>query len=188
MGIHWLAICVAAIVLAVIVGGCGTTSSTEVDGAEAGMSTSQPLTVDRHRSDGTTFDPCTAFSANDLVRWGVGATPYGHAGTPDQPARGCQWNAPACAVERNGICWSLTVTVANQAIGDYVDQGAREQTVAGRAGAVDTDGAQTCYMMLPVERATVSVAITSDDPAVVDPCGKAEALATDVVGYLPAPS
>lgn len=185
----WVPAFIAAAITA-FAAGCSSTQPTTAGGsAAAPPATSQTTAVDRHRSDGTTFDPCTAFSASDLTKWGVETLPHGHAGAPGQPARGCQWNAPACAADApRNTCWSLTVTVANQTIADYVrDQGAHEQTVVGRAGATSMDGPLTCYLMIPAQKATVSVSVTSDNPKVVDPCGKANALAPDVANYLPPP-
>jgi len=171
----------AILITGVITAGC--TSTRPASSPASGTPSPQLSPADPYRSDGTTFEPCGAFSTDDLTKWGVGLQPYGQAGSPDQPARGCQWNAPDCASAGNGAdtCWSLSVIVANGTIADYArEKGAREQTVAGRTAAISTDGRQTCYVTVPAERATVSIGITSNSTAVVDPCAKAMTVAPEV--------
>lgn len=86
----------------------------------------------------------------DLTKWGVNPQQVGMAGRPDQPGRGCQWNAAACAKDGNGAptCWSMLVVVANQTLDSYVGElGAHKQPIAGRAGTVSTTkDPSTCYL------------------------------------------
>jgi hypothetical protein len=179
----------AILIASVNTAGCTATPPASPPAPE--LPSSQLSPIDPHRSDGTTFEPCSAFSTEDLAKWGVGLQPYGQAGSPDKPAHGCQWNAPDCASAGHGAdtCWSLSVIVTNRTIADHVRvEGAREQTVAGRTAAISTDGPETCYVTVPAERATVSISITSNSTAVVDPCAKAMTVAADVVvRYLPEP-
>ena len=167
----------AILIVSTILAGCSTTPSPPT--ASVSPNGGSPA-IDRSRSDGTSFDPCTAFATSDLTKWGVNPTPSGHADTPDQPARGCQWDAPS---------WDLNVLVANQTFADYIrNQGARELEVAGRAGAISTDGPDTCYVSVPSQKAAVSVGVTlMTHTASIDPCAKATAIAPDVVRYLPPP-
>ena len=168
----------AIVIMSLIVAGC---TSAPRQARTSSSLTPQQFSVDPQRSDGTTFDPCRAFSSGALTKWGVDPKPYAQVGTPAQPARGCEWKAPD---------WDFTVLVANKTIADYVrDQGARELPVAGRTGAIGTGGPDTCYVTVPAQRASVSIGIgiTSSNTAVVDPCAKATAIAADVVTYLPPP-
>jgi hypothetical protein len=144
--------------------------------------------ADPQRSDGTTFDPCVAFTASDLTKWGVKPTAEAHAGAPNEAARGCQWRSLPCPASAAQPCWSgvVNVLVSNKTLADYVrDFGAHDHPVAGRPGVMSTSGSDTCYVSTPAQTATVTIGVTYDHPVVGDPCATASNIAVAVANYLP---
>ncbi|MCB9441226.1 MAG: DUF3558 domain-containing protein [Mycolicibacterium sp.] len=176
----------AAVVCAAAATACGAQSSSP----NADSSTSGPVVIDPARSDGTSFEPCTAFPVEDFESWGLLPRLRQVAGAPNQPARGCQWMSSPCAIEGNSAtdCWSMSALVSNRTIDEMIeDRGDRAQEVGGRPGAVSEDEEGTCYVAVPVERAVLSVGVTAVDPK-VNTCDRALKIATDMTRVLPDPS
>lgn len=140
-----------------------------------------------HWNDGTSYDPCLTYTADEIRSWGVDPEKVDDRGVEDRQVRGCRWSADG---------WSVGLTVANTKVSSYLDRelydNPRSVTIAGLE-AVQYDGgipqAPACTVVLPVQSATVGVIVAIIDPkrakGVSDPCAKATEVATAVAPSLP---
>ena len=146
--------------------------------------------ADEH-SNGSTFDPCITFSAEELRGWGVDPSKVTDVGVEMQNLiRGCRWS------QVNGS-WSLTITVYNATVAKYLqpDSTLKLQepiSIGGLSGAVNSSSGRkiVCDVILPSQKAvvifTVRVDSGSEGPQLVpDACDKTIDVATAVVGRLP---
>ncbi|WP_337251362.1 DUF3558 domain-containing protein [Mycobacteroides chelonae] len=185
------------------VAGCGpSTSITKSSSGESTASsptstavTSQPqvsstLTAPHpppnHWNDGTSYDPCLTYTAEQIRSWGVDPTRVKDRGVEDRQVRGCRWSADG---------WSVGLTVANSPVSAYLDRdlfdNPRSITIAG-LDAVQYDGgvpqAPACTVVLPVQKASVGVVVVIADPknaSLKDACAKSIEVATAVAPTLP---
>lgn len=193
-----------ACVMALLAAGCSTstgiTKPADVTGsaspsasatASAQPKVSSTLTAPHpppnHWNDGTSYDPCLTYTADEIRSWGVDPEKVDDRGVEDRQVRGCRWSADG---------WSVGLTVANTKVSSYLDRelydNPRSVTVAGLE-AVQYDGgipqAPACTVVLPVQNATVGVIVAIVDPkrakGVSDPCAKATEVATAVAPSLP---
>ncbi len=188
-----------AVILAVAVSACGTTTGgiaktapSVASSSSASTTVSNSLTVPHpppnQYNDGTTFDPCLAFTAEELRSWGVKPESVEVAGAPDRLQRGCTWI---------GEGWSTYVDVLNRPVSDYLNQenfpGSKPIQVGGLNGVTFQKtgvALPDCWINLPSQKASVGVLVSIQDPklgpkAVPDTCAKALAVATVVAGKLP---
>ncbi|MEU9806014.1 DUF3558 family protein [Mycobacterium sp. NPDC050853] len=189
---------VAAIVT-VVVSACGTTTggiattAPSIAGSSLTSTTvSNSLTVPHpppnQYNDGTTFDPCLAFTAEELRSWGVKPESVEERGAPDRILRGCRWN---------GDGWFVYMGVMNRPVSDYLNHdnfpGSQPIQVGGLDGVMyqkTGTALPDCWVELPSQRASVGTLVSILDPklgpqAVPDTCAKAVAVATVVAGKLP---
>ncbi|OHU31729.1 hypothetical protein BKG76_00340 [Mycobacteroides franklinii] len=145
---------------------------------------------DEH-SDGTPFEPCTAFTAEELRGWGVDPSTVDDMSVEmHNLIRGCAW-------WQTNESWSLTINVLNASVERYLrpDKLLKLQepvTVGGLSGAVNSSSGRQihCDIVLPSRKAVVffSVRVTSGREGallVPDACNKAVDVATAVAGRLP---
>ncbi|MGV0586801.1 DUF3558 family protein [Mycobacteroides chelonae] len=189
---------------ALLVAGCSTTTGitkpADVSGSVSSSAsvpvTSQPqvpstLTAPHpppnHWNDGTSYDPCLIYTAEQIRAWGADPAQVEDRGVEDQQVRGCRWVA-------NG--WSLELNVANTKVSSYLDpelfNNPRPITIGGLDGVIYQGGnssAPGCTVTLPVQNASVGVLVLVFDPKrakdVPDPCAKATAVAAAVAPTLP---
>lgn len=171
-----------------------STSSAAESGSPT-TSTTVPYTLpaphpapDEH-SDGTTFEPCTTFDANELRGWGVDPANVIDVSIELQnQIRGCRW----LQTDRQ---WSLTIDVLNASVSKYRQPDSRLKlqepiTIGGLSGVMFSfDGRQEqCQIVLPSERAVVFFTVRIADQIrsdIHDACNKATDVATDVAPRLP---
>ncbi|WJR35451.1 DUF3558 domain-containing protein [Mycobacteroides immunogenum] len=193
-----------ACAVALLAAGCSTSTgitkpadtSGSVSSSVSAAATSQPqvsstLTAPHpppnHWNDGTSYDPCLTYTADQIRSWGVDPAKVDDVGVEDRQLRGCRWSSDG---------WSVELSVANTKVSSYLDRelfdNPRSITVAGLQ-AVQYDGgipqAPACTVVLPVRNATVGVIVAIVDPkrakGVTDPCAKATEVATAVAPSLP---
>lgn len=191
---------VLAVCAAVGLSGCSTSTITSIDatkasstGSVAGSSstvatnTLQAPHPQPNTNNGTSFDPCLAYTADELKSWGVAPGSVEDKGVKDTIQRGCLWK---------GDGWVLQQLVVNRQIDEYLDQelfpGAEAITVGGlsavkfRSPPEDMTG---CYVEIPSQKATVGTIVSVRDPkakqAIPDACTKAVAIAEDTAKKLP---
>lgn len=193
-------VCLAAVAsTAVLISACGTTTggiastAPSAAGAPSTNTTVSNSLVSPHpapnqHNDGTTFDPCLAFTADELRSWGVNPESVEDAGAPDRIQRGCTWI---------GDGWFTYVAVLNRPVSDYLNQenfpGSKPIQVGGLDGVTyqaTGSGLPDCWVELPSQQASVGTLVSIQDPklgpkAVPDTCAKATAVATVVAGKLP---
>ncbi|WP_100466352.1 DUF3558 domain-containing protein [Mycobacteroides abscessus] len=140
-----------------------------------------------HWNDGTSYDPCLTYTADQIRAWGVDPAKVDDVGVEDRQLRGCRWSSDG---------WSVELSVANTKVSSYLDRelydNPRSITVSGLQ-AVQYDGgipqAPACTVVLPVQNATAGVIVAIVDPkrakGVSDPCAKATEVATAVAPTLP---
>lgn len=140
-----------------------------------------------HWNDGTSYDPCLTYTADQLRSWGVDPARVSDRGVEDSQLRGCRWSAEG---------WSLELSVANTKVSSYLDaelfDNPRPIAIAGLDGVIYQGGnasAPGCTVTLPVQNASVGVLVLVFDPKrskdVPDPCAKATEVATAVAPTLP---
>ncbi|MFT8180981.1 DUF3558 family protein [Mycobacteroides chelonae] len=176
--------------------GCADTVSGDAKTATAdaspGTSSSSPTSntvsaphqTPNSNTDGTTFDPCVAYSAAELSKWGL--DPATAKGVDDGLQRGCIWN---------GKGWYVQQLVANRSISEYLDTNnypdAQPLTIAGLQGSqhrLSQPGTGFCSVQIPSQRAVVATLVNVDAGAatrIPDACTKAIEIATDAVAKLP---
>ncbi|CPR74251.1 DUF3558 domain-containing protein [Mycobacteroides abscessus] len=192
---------VLAVCAAVGLSGCSTSTITSIDatkasstGSVAGSSSTvatntlqAPHPQPNTNNNGTSFDPCLAYTADELKSWGVAPGSVEDKGVKDTIQRGCLWK---------GDGWVLQQLVVNRQIDEYLDQelfpGAEAITVGGlsavkfRSPPEDMTG---CYVEIPSQKATVGTIVSVRDPkakqAIPDACTKAVAIAEDTAKKLP---
>ncbi|MEC4903176.1 Protein of uncharacterised function (DUF3558) [Mycobacteroides abscessus subsp. abscessus] len=193
-------VCLAAVAsTAVLISACGTTTggiastAPSTAGASSTSTTVSNSLVSPHPApnqynDGTTFDPCLAFTADELRSWGVKPESVEDAGASDRIQRGCTWI---------GDGWFTYVAVLNRPVSDYLNQenfpGSKPIQVGGLNGVTyqaTGSGLPDCWVELPSQQASVGTLVSIQDPklgpkAVPDTCAKATAVATVVARKLP---
>lgn len=144
---------------------------------------------DKH-SDGTSFEPCTSFTAEELRSWGVDPSNVDDVSVEMQnQIRGCRW-------WNENRSWSLTIDVLNATVEKYLRPDPTlsiQQTVSigGLSGAIYASASNdNCTVVLPSQKAVVffDVYVSTGDEAhasMPDACSKATAVATAVAGRLP---
>ena len=188
-----------AAIAAVVVSACGTTTggiattAPSVAGSSTASATvsnslTSPHPPPNQYNDGTTFDPCLAFTADELRSWGVKPESVEDAGAPDRLQRGCTWI---------GDGWFTYVAVLNRPVSDYLNQenfpGSKPIQVGGLDGVTyqkTGTALPDCWVELPSQNASVGTLVSIQDPkqgpqVVPDTCAKAVAVATAVAGKLP---
>nr|WP_134071473.1 DUF3558 domain-containing protein [Mycobacteroides salmoniphilum] len=137
------------------------------------------------KNNGTTFDPCVAYTPDDLRS--VGFDPEKTAGVESALVRGCIFY---------GAGFRVQIIVLNGTIDRFLRQdlfpGSRPITIDGLGGVThrDSDGdIRSCYVDLPSQQATVSaIVVVSDAPALTqipDACTKGVEVATLTAKKLP---
>lgn len=192
---------VLAVCAAVGLSGCSTSTITSIDatkasstGSVAGSSSTvatntlqAPHPQPNTNNNGTSFDPCLAYTAGELKSWGVAPGSVEDKGVKDTIQRGCLWK---------GDGWVLQQLVVNRQLDEYLDQelfpGAEAITVGGlnavkfRSPPEDMTG---CYVEIPSQKATVGTIVSVRDSkakqAIPDACTKAVAIAEDTAKKLP---
>ncbi|MBN7442607.1 DUF3558 domain-containing protein [Mycobacteroides abscessus] len=192
---------VLAVCAAVGLSGCSTSTITSIDatkasstGSVAGSSSTvatntlqAPHPQPNTNNNGTSFDPCLAYTADELKSWGVAPGSVEDKGVKDTIQRGCLWK---------GDGWVLQQLVVNRQLDEYLDQelfpGAEAITVGGlsavkfRSPPEDMTG---CYVEIPSQKATVGTIVSVRDSkakqAIPDACTKAVAIAEDTAKKLP---
>ncbi|SPX80330.1 DUF3558 domain-containing protein [Mycobacteroides abscessus] len=192
---------VLAVCAAVGLSGCSTSTITSIDatkasstGSVAGSSSTvatntlqAPHPQPNTNNNGTSFDPCLAYTAGELKSWGVAPGSVEDKGLKDTIQRGCLWK---------GDGWVLQQLVVNRQLDEYLDQelfpGAEAITVGGlnavkfRSPPEDMTG---CYVEIPSQKATVGTIVSVRDSkakqAIPDACTKAVAIAEDTAKKLP---
>ncbi|MFV8310324.1 DUF3558 domain-containing protein [Mycobacteroides chelonae] len=161
--------------------------STSASQPQVSSTLTAPHPPPNHWNDGTSYDPCLTYTAEQIRAWGVDPAQVDDRGVEDRQVRGCRWSADG---------WSVGLTVANTKVSSYLDaelfDNPRSITVAGLP-AVQYDGgipqAPACTVVLPVQNATVGVIVAIVDPkrakGVSDACAKATEVATAVAPTLP---
>ncbi|WP_313882832.1 DUF3558 family protein [Mycobacteroides abscessus] len=138
-------------------------------------------------SDGTTFDPCLAYSAAELSKWGLDPATVKDIGATTTLQRGCSWQ---------GDGWYVQQLVINRSISEYLDTNnypdAKPVAIAGLQGSthrLGQSGTAFCSAQIPSQRAVVATLVSLDRPsaqkAIGDACTKAIEIATDTVAKLP---
>lgn len=159
----------------------GTASSPAVP---ATTTATAPHQAPNANTDGTSFDPCSAYSSAELNKWGL--DPASVKGVDDGLQRGCIWN---------GKNWYVQQLVVNRSISEYLDTNnypdAQPLTIAGLQGSqhrLSQPGAGFCSVQIPSQRAVVATLVTVDPEAagaIPDACPKAIEIATDSAAKLP---
>lgn len=190
-------VCVAVLLVAGCSKSPGITKSAEVTGSTSTSSAASsrpqvsstltaPHPPPNHWNDGTSYDPCLTYTAEQIRSWGVDPARVKDRGVEDRQVRGCRWSADG---------WSVGLTVANSPVSAYLDRdlfdNPRSITIAGLQ-AVQYDGgvpqAPACTVALPVQKASVGVVVVIADPknaSLSDPCAKSIEVATAVAPTLP---
>ncbi|WP_235631037.1 DUF3558 domain-containing protein [Mycobacteroides abscessus] len=167
-----------------------TTSSSASTPATPQSPVSSTLTAPHpppnHWNDGTSYDPCLTYTAEQIRSWGVDPARVKDRGIEDRQVRGCRWSADG---------WSVGLTVANTKVSSYLDptlfDNPRPIKVAGLDAVIfqgGSAGAPVCTVSLPVQNASVGVVVVIADPknsSLSDPCAKATEVATAVAPTLP---
>ncbi|SKM28173.1 Protein of uncharacterised function (DUF3558) [Mycobacteroides abscessus subsp. massiliense] len=192
--------CVAALLAAGCSTSTGITKPADISGSASTSAsktaTSQPQVSStltephpppNHWNDGTSYDPCLTYTADQIRSWGADPAKVEDRGVEDRQVRGCRWVADG---------WSVGLTVANTKVSSYLDpalyDNPRSIKVAGLDAVIfqgGSAGAPVCTVSLPVQNASVGVVVVVFDPKrakdVPDPCAKATAVATAVAPTLP---
>jgi hypothetical protein len=138
-------------------------------------------------NNGTSFDPCLAYTTDELKSWGVSPGSVEDKGVKDTVQRGCLWK---------GDGWVLQQLVVNRRIDEYLDQdlfpGAETVAVSDLSAVKfrsPPDDITVCYVELPSQKATVGTIVSIRDSKakqqIPDACIKAIAIATDTAKKLP---
>ncbi|TDZ82146.1 hypothetical protein DE4585_02678 [Mycobacteroides salmoniphilum] len=192
---------VAAGLVALTVASCaGTTGRIgKVDAPSsnqsASVSTSTPVTntlpgphpAPTDNNNGTAFDPCLAYSAEQLRAWGVKPGSVEDLANTPSLQRGCAWS---------GDGWDVQQTVLNRPISDYLNQdlfpGSEPVAIEGLNAARwrdEVDPQRVCYVELPAQKASVGTIVGVRNPqaqeAIPDACTKAMSIAADTAKKLP---
>lgn len=175
-------------------GGIAKTDSTS-DNQSAVTSTSgtvantlvEPHSAPTDNNNGTSFDPCLAYSAAELKSWGVMPGSVKDLGIGDTIQRGCRWS---------GDGWELQQLVIDRPVDDYLNQqlfaGSEAVMIEGLKAVKwrdEADPQRVCHVELPSEKSAVGVLVGVNSPqamkAIPDACDKALNIAADVAKKLP---
>lgn len=192
---------VLAVCAAVGLSGCSTSTITSIDATKASSTGSvtgtssttatntlpAPHPQPNTNNNGTSFDPCLAYTADELKSWGVAPGSVEDKGVKDTVQRGCLWK---------GDGWVLQQLVVNRQLDEYLDQelfpGAEAITIGGLSAVKfrsPPDDMTGCYVEIPSQKATVGTIVSVRDPkakqAIPDACTKALAIAADTAKKLP---
>jgi hypothetical protein len=188
------ALVIAAAGCSISTPGTPAPASTTPGAAPSNVSSSVPYTLTApHPSpgkgnDGTTFDPCIAYTAEEIRSWGVDPGTVEDTGTQGLRTRGCRWS---------GDGWSISQSIINNPVEKYLDTpvypGSRRETIGGLDGVVyqaPEVGDLMCTAALPSQQGTVHIVVgiyneKAGRQAVPDLCVKAVEVATFVVTKLP---
>ncbi|WP_237164692.1 DUF3558 family protein [Mycobacteroides salmoniphilum] len=162
-------------------------SKTETSQPQVSSTLTEPHPPPNHWNDGTSYDPCLTYTADQIRSWGADPAKVEDRGVEDRQVRGCRWVADG---------WSVGLTVANTKVSSYLDptlyDNPRSIKVAGLDAVIfqgGSAGAPVCTVSLPVQNASVGVVVVVFDPKrakdVSDPCAKATEVATAVAPTLP---
>lgn len=138
-------------------------------------------------NNGTSFDPCLAYTAEELKNWGVAPGSVEDRGVGDTVQRGCKWT---------GDGWVVQQLVVNQLIDRYFNNpafpGAQAITVDGLTAAQyrkPIDNMAICYIDLPSQQASVGTIVSVRDrkarQMIPDACTKALEIASVTAKKLP---
>ncbi|OHU31658.1 hypothetical protein BKG76_00095 [Mycobacteroides franklinii] len=186
-------------IVALAVAGCAEstkaitkTESSSTTGSPPASSTVTNTLLEPHpaptdNNNGTSFDPCLAYTAVELKSWGVKAGSVKDLGIGDTIQRGCRWS---------GDGWELQQLVINRPVDDYLNQklfaGSESVTVGGLRAVKwrdEADPQRVCHVELPSQQSTVGVLVGVNSPqahkTIPDACDKAMSIATDVANKLP---
>lgn len=178
---------------------CSTTTTTSGDPTTASAASSAassptvtntlpgPHPPPTDNNNGTSFDPCLTYTADELKDWGVSPGSVEDIANSPGLQRGCIWYG-------NG--WDIQQTVLNRSVEEFLNQklfpGAEPVTIGGLNGVRwrdEADPQRVCYVELPSQNATVGTIVGIRNPKaqkeIPDACTKAEAIATDTAKKLP---
>ncbi|WP_286150548.1 DUF3558 domain-containing protein [Mycobacterium sp. D16R24] len=171
------------------ISGSASTSASKSETSQPQVSSTltEPHPPPNHWNDGTSYDPCLTYTADQIRSWGADPAKVEDRGVEDRQVRGCRWVADG---------WSVGLTVANTKVSSYLDStlydNPRSIKVAGLDAVIfqgGSAGAPVCTVSLPVQSASVGVVVVVFDPKrakdVSDPCAKAIEVATAVAPTLP---
>lgn len=185
-----------ALVSLLVVGGCSiSVSGTAVPGQTSTSAAPLPFTPTigertNDRTDGTSFEPCTAYTDEELERVGISPRTVRDAGFSDSPNfRGCRWDTP------DGSGW-FGQTVANQApLNAYKARQSQrpwqpDNQVGGRTLAVAAEQPDGCIAVFVSEAAVVisgfnTISPRTPSPGLVAECDTAIAWATLAIAKAP---
>lgn len=173
-------------------GGTATVVSSPSEATQTSVSVSNslpsPPPAPNKFNDGTTFEPCRAFTGDELTSWGVKPDTVHIDGGPDFVQRGCGWD---------GDGWTTYVAVLNRPVSDYLNHdtfpGSQSIQVDGLDGVAFRPrggDVNSCWVVLPSQQAAVGTMVGILDQqrgrrAVPDTCTKVMEIATVVAGKLP---
>lgn len=134
-------------------------------------------------TDGTSFDPCFAYSSSEIESWGVSSSNVVDAGADNELVRGCRWRGDGLYVSQ---------IVANRSVSEFLSYtGAKPIEVGGLHGVVYWNPPGTherCEVVLPSQGAVVSTGVHVDPKAeqtIPDPCKKSADIAAQTAPRLP---
>lgn len=176
--------------------GAATTATTSASSTStpAAASASAPSTLTAPHlppskgNDGTSFDPCVAYTAEEIRSWGVDPARVVDNGNDGLRTRGCTWSADG---------WSIAQSIINNPVSDYLNTpvypGSRAEKIGGLDGVVyqsPATGDSMCTAALPSQQATVHVVVgiyneKTGRKAIPDLCAKAVDVAAFVATKLP---
>lgn len=147
----------------------------------------EPHPAPTDNNNGTSFDPCLAYSADELKSWGVMPGSVKDLGIGDTIQRGCRWS---------GDGWELQQLVIDRPVDDYLNQklfaGSEAVMIEGLKAVKwrdEADPQRVCHVELPSEKSAVGVLVGVNSPqamkAIPDACDKALNIAADVAKKLP---
>ncbi|WP_330220028.1 DUF3558 family protein [Mycobacteroides franklinii] len=113
-------------------------------------------------NNGTSFDPCLAYSSDELRAWGVKPGSVEDLANTPSLQRGCTWS---------GDGWDIQQTVLNRPATDHLNQdlfpGSELVTIEGLNAARwrdEVDPQRVCYVELPSQKASVGTIVGIRDP------------------------
>ncbi|MEU9804627.1 DUF3558 domain-containing protein [Mycobacterium sp. NPDC050853] len=135
-------------------------------------------------TDGTSFDPCFAYSSSEIESWGVSPSNVVDVGADNELVRGCRWR---------GDGWNVSQLVANRTVSEFLAYpDAKSTEIGGLQGAVYWNPPGTrerCEVVLPSQRAVVSTGVhvldSKAERTVPDLCQKAIDIAAQTAPRLP---
>ncbi|SIL89084.1 Protein of uncharacterised function (DUF3558) [Mycobacteroides abscessus subsp. abscessus] len=182
-----------ALAIAGCTGSTGGIAKTEPSSSSSSASATvtntllEPHPTPTDNNNGTSFDPCLAYSADELKSWGVMPGSVKDLGIGDTIQRGCRWS---------GDGWELQQLVIDRPVDDYLNQqlfaGSEAVMIEGLKAVKwrdEADPQRVCHVELPSEKSAVGVLVGVNSPqamkAIPDACDKALSIAADVAKKLP---